>query len=130
MADAITLTVPHAPEFYGVVRLVVGGLAARLELSFEGLEDLQTALEALLETEAYRTTDDVSIVVEVDGDTLALSVGPLDAKALARDLDQAQDGGLTLARMLAATTEHYELEERDDGGWMRMERRIPERTGG
>jgi hypothetical protein len=130
MADSITLTVPHAPEFYGVVRLVVGGLAARLELSFEGLEDLQTALEALLETEAYRTTEDVSFVIEVEGDTLAISVGPLAADALARDLDAAQDGGLTLARMLAATTDRYELEERDGRGWMRMERRLPERTGG
>ena len=128
MSDAITLTVPHAPEFYGVVRLVVGGLAARLELSIEGLEDMQTALEALLETEAYRTTDDVTLVVEVGEQVLAVTVGPLDADALARDLDSARDGGLTLARMLAATTERYELERRDDGGWVRMERRVPERT--
>ena len=130
MSDAITLTVPHAPEFYGVVRLVVGGLAARLELPIEALEDVQTALEALLETEAYRTTDDVTLVVEVVDGNLVLTLGPLDADALARDLDAARDGGLTLARMLAATTERYELERRDDGGWMRMERRLPERTGG
>jgi hypothetical protein len=130
MADAITLTIPHAPEFYGVVRLVVGGLAARLELPIEELDDAQTALEALLETEAYRTTDDVSVVVEVGGEMLAISVGPLAADALVRDLDAGRDGGLTLARMLAATTDRYELEQRDDGGWVRMERRIPERTGG
>jgi hypothetical protein len=130
MADAITLTIPHAPEFHGVVRLVVGGLAARHELPIEELDDVQTALEALLETEAYRTAEEVSVVVEVEGETLAISVGPLDANALARDLDAGRDGGLTLARMLAATTDRYELEQRDDGGWMRMERRVPERTGG
>jgi hypothetical protein len=130
MADAITLTIPHAPEFYGVVRLVVGGLAARLELPIEELDDVQTGLEALLETEAYRTTEDVTVVVEVEGETLAVTVGPLDAGALARDLAAGRDGGLTLARMLAATTDRYELDERDDGGWVRMERRLPERTGG
>ena len=130
MTDAITLTIPHAPEFHGVVRLVVGGLAARLELPIEELDDVQTALEALLETEAYRTAEEVSVVVEVEGETLAISVGPLDANALERDLDAGRDGGLTLARMLAATTDRYELEPRDDGGWMRMERRVPERTGG
>ena len=54
----------------------------------------------------------------------------LEAKALVRDLDAGRDGGLTLARMLAATTDRYELEQRDDGGWVRMERRVPERTGG
>jgi hypothetical protein len=129
MSDAITLTVPHAPEFYGVVRLVVGGLAARLELPIEELDDVQTALEALLETEAYRTTGDVTLVVEVEDPTIALTVGPLDADALARDLDTSRDGELTLGRMLAATTERYELERRDDGGWVRLERRIPERTG-
>jgi hypothetical protein len=129
MSDAITLTVPHAPEFYGVVRLVVGGLAARLELPIEELDDVQTALEVLLETEAYRTTGDVTLVVEVEDPTIALTVGPLDADALERDLDTSRDGELTLGRMLAATTERYELERRDDGGWVRLERWIPERTG-
>ena len=42
--------IPHTkPPYHGVARLVVGGLAARLDLSYEDLEDLQLALESVLE---------------------------------------------------------------------------------
>jgi hypothetical protein len=37
MADRVTLSIPHASPFHGVARLVVGGLAARLDLSYEHL---------------------------------------------------------------------------------------------
>ena len=48
MTDEIRLVIPAEQDFHGVARLVLGGVAARLDLSYEQLEDLQTALEALL----------------------------------------------------------------------------------
>ena len=48
-ADEITLTLPRAPEFQRVAHLVLGGLAARLNLTVESLEDLQLALDAVLD---------------------------------------------------------------------------------
>jgi hypothetical protein len=48
MADEITLTIPRQPEFRGVASFVLGGLAARLNLTIESLEDIQLALDALL----------------------------------------------------------------------------------
>ena len=50
MADEITLTIPRDPEFHRVAHLVLGGLAARLDLTIESLEDIQLALDALLDT--------------------------------------------------------------------------------
>ena len=52
-ADAITLSIPHAKPYHGVARLVVGGLAARLELTYEHLEDLQLALATRARAEGY-----------------------------------------------------------------------------
>ena len=36
------------PKFLGVVRLLVGGLAARLDLPYEQMDDLQLAAESVL----------------------------------------------------------------------------------
>ena len=63
MSDAVTLTVPHARSYYGVVRLVVGGLAARLDLSYDALDDVQVALDTLLATEAYAAGPDVTVEI-------------------------------------------------------------------
>ena len=43
-ADEITLALPRERPFFGVAHLVLGGLAVRLDLGFEQLEDLQVAL--------------------------------------------------------------------------------------
>ena len=51
VADEITLTLPREPEFHRVAHLVLGGLAVRLNLTIENLEDMQIALDALLERE-------------------------------------------------------------------------------
>ena len=48
--DTITLTLPPEREFQRVAHLVLGGLAVRLNLTLEALEDLQLALDGLLDT--------------------------------------------------------------------------------
>ena len=48
LSDEITLVFPAQEDFHPVAHLVVGGLAARLELTYEQLEDLQVAVDALL----------------------------------------------------------------------------------
>ena len=49
MADEITLTLPRGRSSRRVAHLVLGGLAARLDLTVESLEDLQLALDAVLD---------------------------------------------------------------------------------
>jgi len=48
VSDEITLVVPAQEDFRPIVHLVVGGLAVRLDLTMDALEDLQVALDALL----------------------------------------------------------------------------------
>jgi uncharacterized protein YecA (UPF0149 family) len=47
--DEITLTLPRDRNYYEIAHLVLGGLAVRHNLTVESLEDLQVALDELLE---------------------------------------------------------------------------------
>jgi hypothetical protein len=47
MSDEIRLVLPAEEDFRPVAHLVVGGLGARHDLTFEDLDDLQVAVEAL-----------------------------------------------------------------------------------
>ena len=128
MTDAIALTVPHARSYYGVVRLVVGGLAARLDLPYDALEDLHVAFESLLETDAYAATPDVTIEVALVDRQLEVAIGPLDAAALERDLAAPSEtqGGVGLGRILETVAGAYEVERRDGGGetWLRLRKAV------
>lgn len=124
-ADAITLSIPHEQPYYGVARLVVGGLAARLDLSYEQLEDLQLALASVLEREGYRGADDVTIRLVVEPARVGLEIGPLDARVEA-DLEQ---DGVFLGRLLETLVEDVSLGTADGERWLRLEKRVPRARG-
>ena len=124
MTPPITLRIPHKRPFHGVARLVVGGLAARLDLSYEHLEDLQLALASVLENGDYITQADVVVELDVGEETLAMAIGPLNGDALRADLERANGNGITLGRLLGTVAERVDVEEREDGGWLRLEKRV------
>src|SRR5919201_3831239 len=84
--DEITLTLPHDREFHRVAHLVLGGLAVRLELTIETLEDLQLALSTILNRAKGEGEITVSMSL-VDG-TLETCVGPVD---LSDELTESDD---------------------------------------
>jgi len=130
MSEAITLTVPYQRPYQGVVRLVLGGLAARLDLPYETLEDVQLAVETILANDAYAAGEQVNVELELDGTTLAVVVGPLETDALAADLDASSDArGVPLGRLLAATMGGHEIEARDGHGWLRMRKTLATSPG-
>jgi hypothetical protein len=120
----ITLRIPHERPFHGVARLVVGGLAARLDLSYEHLEDLQLALASVLDNGDYIAQADVVVELDVGEETLAMAIGPLNGDALRADLESANGNGITLGRLLGTVAERVDVEEREDGGWLRLEKRV------
>ena len=132
MIEAVRLTVPRARPFHGVVHLVVGGLAARQDLPFDALEDLQLALDTLLETAGYTTGADVTVELAVVGTSLEVAVGPLDGDALERELAGSDDeaAGVGLGRILATVTGGFDRERRDGGEWLRLRKELPAATGG
>ena len=103
--DEITLTLPHDREFHRVAHLVLGGLAVRLELTIETLEDLQLALSTILD----RAKGDGEITVAmalVDG-TLETSIAPVD---LSNELAEGDDGTLNLRRILWTVVDDVHVE--------------------
>lgn len=131
MTGAIKLKIPHRPPYHGVALLVVGGLAARLDVSYEQLEDLRLALESVLENGGYARTSEVTVELEVQDHGLAMIVGPLDGAALKSDLEDERDDRLALGRLLGTLVEDVSVESREDGDWLRLEKRVQVvRSGG
>ncbi len=116
MTDEITLTIPRDRALYSVAHLVLGGLGIRLNLTIEHLEDLQLALEAVLDRVR---ADPVAVTLRVkDGEIEAL-VGPMSDGVRA---ELAADGGddVGLRRVLDALVDHIELETEDGGDWLKL----------
>ena len=112
--DTITLTIPREQPFHEVAHLVLGGVAARLDLTFESIDDLETALDAVLEHAA----DDGEVTVELllDDGAIVTRVGPFAPDALRAELDRDEDG-VGLRRILDTVVDGYEL---DADGWLEL----------
>jgi hypothetical protein len=123
-ADAISLSIPHSEPFHGVARLVVGGLAARLDLSYEDLEDLQLALVSVLERDGYAAGPEITVRLLVGEGTVGIAIGPLDAAELAADLERQSEHGVPMRRLLDTLVEEISVEERDGGHWLRLEKHV------
>jgi hypothetical protein len=128
MSDEIVLVVPAQEDFRSIVHLVVGGLAVRLDLTMDALEDLQVALDALL---ARRDDDgDVTVRVVFDDQTMRATVGPLPSAVLE---DFARDGNeLGLRRVLETVCETVDVEERGGDAWVMLTKQTaaPAQAGG
>jgi hypothetical protein len=125
VSDLVQLTLPAEEDFRRVAHLVVGGLGVRLDLTFEDLDDLQVALEALLGCR----DDEGDIVVTVDaGDgTVRASVGPFGAASL--DSLERSDSPFGLHRVLETVCDTFEIEERDGGSWVELTKKTTSPAG-
>ena len=122
----ISLTLPHEERFLNVARIVVGGLAARLQLSYETLDDLQLAVESLLADERYRAADLVTIEISIAVPEVSILVGPLAVERVVQDLEQrSEEAELTLQVVLAAVVDSIAIERRDGSDWVRLEKHVP-----
>ena len=124
MTQAIRLRIPNERPYHGVARLVVGGLAARHNLSYEALEDLQLALVTVLEGDGYAATGEIRVELEVSDDAIAMAIGPLNGDAVRADLQESSEGDLGLGRMLGTLVEDAGVEAREDGDWLRLSKRV------
>jgi hypothetical protein len=124
-AESITLSIPHEKPYHGVARLVVGGLAARLELSYEHLEDLQLALASVLERDGYVSGGEVTVRMDVGPSSIGMMIGPLDPNELRADLEGGGAEGVPLSRLLDTLVDEMALEEREGGHWLRLDKQVP-----
>lgn len=111
MADEITLTIPREPEYRRVASFVLGGLAARLNLTIESLEDIQLALDALL-ARVEGPGGEVTVRMIVRDDALVTRVGPLETSVL-DELERDAGDSLGVRRVLDSTVDDVLV----DGEW-------------
>jgi hypothetical protein len=127
MTDEIQLVIPAEEDFRPIAHLVTGGLAARLDVTYDDLDDLQVGIEALL---ALR--DDVGelvVALSADEGTLRASLGPFAPEALR---DDGSDGGLGIHRVLDTVCDSHAIEQRDGASWVELTKQVgsPAGTGG
>ena len=121
MTDEITLTLPRERALYSVAHLVLGGLGIRLNLTIEHLEDLQLALEAVLDR--ARHGQDVTIAMRLDEGVMQTRIGPMTDGARA-ELDAEEGDDVGLRRILDALVDEVEIESDDRGDWVKMTKSV------
>jgi hypothetical protein len=120
-ADEITLTLPRAPDFHRVAHLVLGGLAVRLDLTIENLEDLQIALDAILDN-TDPDAGDITVRMRVNENELETMIGPLTPKVLDQ-IEREPNAELGLRRVLESTVDDVHV----DGEWVRLTKKVTAR---
>ncbi len=118
MADEITLTIPRQADFHRVAHLVLGGLAVRMNLTIENLEDLQIALDALLDR-AEPDIGEITVRMALRDGALEAKVGPLP-QAVLDEAEGEQEDGLGLRRVLETTVDDVHV----DGDWIALTKNV------
>jgi hypothetical protein len=124
VTDEITLTLPRQRPFYRIAHLVLGGLAVRLDLTFEHLEDLQLALAGLLDRPSGN--GEVTVSVRVESDAIRALVGPFADESLRDELlrGHEDEADLSLGRLLGTVVDGIDLDERESGLWVGLTKRV------
>ena len=117
MNDEITLTMPRERPFYGVAHLVLGGVAARADLTVEHLEEFELALDGLLDR--ADPADEVTLELRIGEGRLAAILGPFESD-LGAELASEPGEQLSLRRLLDAVVDAYDVARRDDGTWIEL----------
>jgi len=102
VTDVVSISVPAAPGWTGVVELVLAGLGARLDLPYDRIDELQLATTAVLED---AVGPDVRVDASARADGVDIRVGPLGAAAA----DPAR------RRVLDALADKVTVEPGEDG---------------
>lgn len=119
MTDEITLTIPRARDFHSVAHLVLGGLAVRLDLTLEDLQNLELAVDAILDRIDPAFSPEVTVrMVVVDG-ALETVIEPLSARVL-DEIEQEPDDELGLRRVLDGTVDDVHV----DGDAVRLTKKV------
>lgn len=132
MSDTVSLSFPRDTRYYAVARLVVGGMAAPLEMSFDALDDLQLAISSLLDHEAlalHGEDSDVQLRLEVSEERLVAAIGSFASgdveRALAQGAASATDeGGLGLRRLLDTIVDDVTVAPDGDGDWVTLTKHV------
>ena len=116
MAERIDLEVPATLNALSTVRMVLGGLGARLDFSLDDLEDIYLATDELLRAALEADSlDRLSVEVLLDEGVLRFTAGTFRSARLRADVTtHAEDCLVDLCVLLRRTVDDVVLEDEDD----------------
>lgn len=123
-SDEITLTWPRGPEYQRVAHLVLSGLAVRLDLTIENLEDLELALDSVLDR-TDPNLGEITMRLAVRDSELEACIGPLSTRLLDEIDRDGGDGELSIRRVLDSTVDDVHV----DGDWVLLTKKVGSRDG-
>jgi len=111
MTDIIRLAVTASPAALPVVRMVLGGVAARVDLSLDEIDDLYVAVEELLSAaDGLGEGPQHELVIEVADDGVTIAAGPFRTAGLRERLSADQPGsGLGLRTVMDSVVQAVEV---------------------
>jgi hypothetical protein len=121
VTDEITLTMPRDRAFFSVAHLVLGGVGVRLNLTIETLEDLQLALDAILERD--QEPGDVTIALRLNDQTIETEIGPF-GDGVRKELERGREEEVGLRRILDTLVDEVELTQGEGGDWVTLHKSI------
>ena len=116
--DEFTIRIPRERQFTTVAGLVVGGIAARHDVTLDALDDLQLALDSLLEQRRRRRRRHDRDRRRRSGDRSPRS-GRSRRRPPASSRREAGES-LGLRRLLDTVVDDVALCERDGGAWVEL----------
>ncbi|MCW2973281.1 MAG: hypothetical protein JWN72_1554 [Thermoleophilia bacterium] len=129
MSDSVLLSFPRDSRYYAVARLVVGGIAAPLQMSYDALDDLQLAISSLLDHEDLAlgvADEEVQLRLTVDDRQLSAAIGSFASGSLDRAFERsAQQGGeMGLRRLLDTIVDEVAVDTADGGEWVTLTKHV------
>ncbi len=116
MSESISLEVPATLSALSTVRMVLGGLGARLDFSLDDLDDLFLATDRLLEAAlAAERLDSLRVDMAVDGVTLRVVAGPFRSDALRNQVAVTPGGCIDLCLLLRRLVDDVVVQAQDEG---------------
>jgi anti-sigma regulatory factor (Ser/Thr protein kinase) len=114
MTENISLEVPATLSALSTVRMVLGGLGARLDFSLEDLDDLFLAADRLLEAALdAEELDSLRVLVMVDGTTLRVTAGAFSSDELREQVAVTPGGCIDLCTLLQRLVDDVVVQEED-----------------
>src|SRR2546423_3352492 len=117
--DEIRLVIPAEEDFRPIAHLVTGGVAMRLDVTYDDLDDLQVGIEALLTLRD--DMEELVLSLTADDGVLHASLGPFPPEKVHRG---ESDWDLGLHRVLETVCDTHEVEERDGAAWVELTKRV------
>lgn len=121
-SEALVLTLHNERRLYGVIRLVVSGLASQFDLPYEQMDDLQLAVESVLAGDSL-LGEEMTLRIEPSAERIAVWLRPVDEQ----HADEADPGQIGLDRLLDKLVDVVDIVSLEGERWLYLEQRIPAR---